>query len=358
MLIIPKLESSRPKMVAEVCRVVRENFYAPQKLIDWESTCNQYIRQASFARTQQDIIDIIQEMLGTLDVSHLRLIEPDVYDTDIFPEFKNVKRNSFGFDLFETNGSIYVRDVIDGSAAHDAGVVRGDIILKIDGARPNGHRLLRPSGTGDGFHIYPEGPVKLTLRRGRRTLERTLTPKKWNHIDATARSAHLEPYGDIIIAYIHLWHMCNEKILQILESLIKDVSSQANGLLLDLRGFGGNIEFPKKVMGILSQWNKPIVAIVDSETRSSKEMLAYMLKRDRKAVVVGERTKGVVLGSHFLPISDGYQVLIPTIDCASFTDGVSLEKNGVKPDVKVQDKLGVRDPILEGSAKVLRELIG
>ena len=183
-------------------------------------------------------------------------------------------------------------------------------------------------------------------------------PKTWNHIDAISRSAHLEHLEGMTVGYVHLWHMSNEVVLSILKDLLFHGFKDANGLILDLRGFGGNVDFPDIVAEMMRQWKKPAVAVIDEQTRSSKEMLAYMLRRDKTAILVGERTKGAVLGAIFFPLSDGSQILVPTMDCASITGGVSLEKNGVKPDVPVKDVLGIKDPILEASAKVLRSMVG
>lgn len=355
-IVVAKNQSPRPHIVSEVCSIVKENFYDKKKLVDWDKKCSFYRKKADAASNHQQVLDLIAEMLGTMDVSHLRVLEPDVFHFDVYCEMNNIKAPSFGFDLFEHEGKIKVRDVLDGSAAYDAGIARGDVLVKINGEPTKSSRLLRPAGTGAGYHIFPEGPVKLFFVRDGNVMEKTVYPKNWNHIDAIERSAHLENFGDDQFGYVHLWHMSNKIVLEILDSLLKGGFRDASGLVLDLRGFGGNIEYPAIVTNMIMSWGKPVVAVTDGNTRSSKEMLAYLLRKNKAAVIVGERTLGAVLGSHFFPLSDGSQIIVPTISCASMTDGVSLEKNGVRPDVYVKDVLGVRDPILEGSARVLRSM--
>ena len=166
MLITAKRQSPRRHILREVCAIVKDNFYNPRKLIGWESKCKRYETKAASASTHQDVLDLIDELLKGVGVSHLRVLEPDVYRLDVVSEMDDLKRPSFGVDLSEKKGRIFVSDVLDGSAAYDVGIIRGDIILKVNGEDPKKSRLLRPSGTGSGFHIYPEGATKLLISRG------------------------------------------------------------------------------------------------------------------------------------------------------------------------------------------------
>ena len=347
----------RPHILREAWGVVDKRFYDRDKLRSWKRIGHRYMKKALAARNHGEVIDVIQAMLGELGVSHLRLIEPDVFERDIVAEISDIKFPSFGMTLKKEGNAVVVSDVVDGGSAYEHQIIRGDKVTGIDGAPPLLSPLLRPSGSGAGSHIAAVSSPTIEILRGNKRIAIRITPKNWNYIDATQASINTEMYDGLVIGYIHLWHMSNAKILQILKRALFETFKDAQGLILDLRGFGGNIQYPKRVKEMIREWRRPVVAIIDSQTRSSKEILAYLLRKHKLAVLVGERTKGAVLGGDFVKLSDGSQVIVPVLSCEHLTDGISLEKNGIKPDVHVKDKLGARDPILEAAAKVLRGMI-
>jgi carboxyl-terminal processing protease len=74
--------------------------------------------------------------------------------------------------------------------------------------------------------------------------------------------------------------------------------------------------------------------LVDHGTRSGKEILAHAFKTSKRAVLVGERTAGAVVGGRPYVLSDGSLLLIAVQDVQ--VDGVRLEGVGVEPDVEVK----------------------
>jgi carboxyl-terminal processing protease len=99
-----------------------------------------------------------------------------------------------------------------------------------------------------------------------------------------------------------------------------------------------------------SSWRKPLAVLVDGGTRSGKEVVSRALQKNRRAVLVGERTAGAVVAGRILPLSDGSLLFLAVDDI--LVDGERLEGVGVVPDVQVPAALPFaegKDPQLEAA---------
>lgn len=322
----------------------------------WQRIGNKYKKLALKARNQKDLYDIIQKMLNELGVSHLRIMDPEVFDHDIDSEVRDVNYPSIGLDIEKIRSKYYIRTIVEQSAAAKSGLKRGDHVIAINHIPIEKSKLIRPSGTGGVYRIHPRHNILLTILRGRRAYNFELTPTYWNRISASAASGKIFMKDGDVICYLHLWHLANYKMLNILRNFLKNSPDTCQGLLLDLRGFGGTIAYLDDFLSILKRWNKPIVAIIDKETRSIKETIAYHLRKQKIAILVGEKTIGSVLGSQFFDLSDGGKMIIPVMDMRYLSDGKKLEANGVKPDIAVSNHTPAakgRDPTMEKGLEVI-----
>ena len=78
-----------------------------------------------------------------------------------------------------------------------------------------------------------------------------------------------------------------------------------------------------------------VVVLVNEWTNSAAEMVANFAAENRLATVVGEKTRGNVLGAMNFNVGGGYWLRLPV--SGWFTSkGRSLEGNGVVPDVLVK----------------------
>ncbi|WP_321390304.1 S41 family peptidase, partial [uncultured Desulfuromusa sp.] len=82
-----------------------------------------------------------------------------------------------------------------------------------------------------------------------------------------------------------------------------------------------------------SQWRKQAVYLVNGDSRSGKELLAYGARRYPQLKVIGERTAGHVLGGRLFPLSNGDALFLAVQ--SALVDGVNLEGIGVSPDIEV-----------------------
>jgi C-terminal processing protease CtpA/Prc len=78
-----------------------------------------------------------------------------------------------------------------------------------------------------------------------------------------------------------------------------------------------------------------IVVLVNEWTNSAAEMLGAFAAENRLATVVGEKTRGNVLGAVNFKVGGGYRLRLPVFGWYT-SNGRSLEGNGVDPDVPVE----------------------
>ena len=94
-----------------------------------------------------------------------------------------------------------------------------------------------------------------------------------------------------------------------------------------------------------SQWRGALFVLINGGTRSSKEVVSYALQKHRRAVLVGTRSAGAVMGGRCFLLSDRSLLYLAVAETR--VDGERLEGIGVAPDVEVTDALpyaGGADP--------------
>ncbi len=172
------------------------------------------------------------------------------------------------------------------------------------------------------------------------------------------------------IAYVRL-SAFSDNVDQLFRWALEDIGRQP-ALILDIRGNpGGFVDSIDDVAGIFLQpgtliatgsrrhdwfgeqrfkatanvgmrYSGRLIVLVDGSTQSGAESLAEALKYYRRAIVVGTRTAGKVLGVDAEErLEDGGLLRVATLDMRA-ADGTRLEGRGVNPDVtvpKVPDQL-------------------
>jgi C-terminal processing protease CtpA/Prc len=98
-----------------------------------------------------------------------------------------------------------------------------------------------------------------------------------------------------------------------------------------------------------------IAVLIDSDSGSASEVFARVLQLEERGLVLGDRSAGAVMKSRFFAHHVGVDVIALygasiTIADLIMTDGQSLEKTGVMPDIVIiptaQDIASKRDIVL------------
>ena len=336
---------------------------------------------------------VLRNLLAEFKVSHLTIVAPDVFQTNFAPEMNNTTSLRPGLDITELEpGRYFVAAVLDGSAAQDTGVLRGDRIVEIQGKPAAQSPLLADSGGDPGLpglpHYFirvPEGGAALELSLQRSAADTQLVAvsiqcTETSMIQATKNSVRVIEHKGRRFGYIHFWHFLSSQMAQTLRAAINNEFKDCDGLIVDLRGRGGSVPVmnacfapfadppPMRTRrGLRRQnynmprWEKPVVALQDSGSRSAKEVYAHNWKWKNVGPLIGETTSGAVLGSTFVALPDGSRLLLPAQEVRRLTYGlVDLEANPVQPTHPVKDLLAYAqgvDVIKEAGIKVLHGLM-
>ncbi len=384
------------KVLDGVLSAIQRQFYdrdfSGLKLEDLRA---RYLDKVLAVKPKTPLYGVLNEMLGEFKVSHLALVEPEVYALYFEPEFTNGVTLRPGFEIARLGDEYFVASLHQGGAAETAGLLRGDRIVRINGLEAARSPMLVDGGSDPGIPGAPhyviccpiEAPERtLTLEIQRKRGDKELTtvkiePALGSLIESTRNSVAVIEKDGRKLGYIRIWHVLHEEIARILSFAIRKKFADCDGMILDLRGRGGNIavmnavlepfgEAPpqpdrrgrmrRQVTG-MPKWTKPVVGLIDSGSRSAKEVIAHNWKYLEVGPLVGETTAGAVLASNFARMPDGSQLLLPVSAVQNLAYGnVKLEGNGVKPTHPIADIVAYAqggDIIKETGIKVLLEKV-
>jgi len=386
---LPPAEVTRPEtrlvVFDEVWQSVRDHFYDPTlRHLDWAAMREKY-QPLVAAAADEERSAIINRMLDELAASHTRYYTPDdpaYYQLlDIFAgSLRRDLRRAFpdGQVIYPSIGiftrriedKTFISGVFDGFPAAKAGLKVGDELLAADGTPYHPVRSLTAKVNQE---------VTLQVRRSldEPPHEVVVVPQQTKpneaFLKAMQESARVIHTHGVAIGYIHVWSYAGQQYQRLLEHEIFSGSlKEAEALVLDLRdGWGGaqahyldlfNAQGPTVTMvdrhGDVTvanvKWRKPVVMLINSGTRSGKEILAYGFKKYGMGEVIGTRTAGAVLAARAFLLSDGSLLLLAVSDV--FVDGQRLEGVGVTPTLEVPltvEYAQGKDPQLERALELL-----
>ncbi|MCW5942568.1 MAG: PDZ domain-containing protein [Fimbriimonadaceae bacterium] len=343
------------KVWDDCARSIRRRYFARESRKDrMESLLGKYGPRAKTAKSRREFADAVNAMIVEFGDSHFALLTPEDQG---YALMDNLAGGSATIPhvgaWFRKGGDGYtVQMVLDGTPAMEAGLRPGDLILTVNG------KPFTPVSSLAGL----EGEsVELSYRRGgetrrAKTRVETQTPLDM-FLDATRESARVIERDGKRFGYVHLWTMANDRFRTALHGLIAGKLADTDGFVLDLRdGFGGRPEgfadpffrpdvqlewkFAEGAPGMKQSfgYGKPLVTIINGGSRSAKEVLAFVLKRSKRATLLGATTAGHVLGTTPYRIADWAFLEIPMVDVIA--DGVRLEGKGVAPDIVLPIEFG------------------
>jgi carboxyl-terminal processing protease len=373
----------------EVWARVRDSFYDPDlRGVNWEEIGQKYRLQAT--KPGADLARVINGMLAELGASHTGYYTPqgtDYFDlADIFSgglrrdlpkHFSNgeVSYTGIGISTRVIDGSFFIKGVLDGFPAGDAGLTVGDELVAVNG---------EPFQPIDSFANRAGQKVTLTVRRqaGGKPVDLAVTPQRVRpnemYRKAMEESARLIEADGLKIGYVHIWSYARYEYQNLLEDLLTTGKlKDADALIWDLRdGWGGadpgyldifNSRSPTMTLTgrdgrheiVNGKWRKPVVLLINEGTRSGKEVLAYGFQKYGIGTVIGTRSAGAVLAGRAYLMSNGNLLLLAVADVS--VDGERLEGRGVTPSIEAPFDIRYaqgRDPQLARAIDTLTRMIG
>jgi carboxyl-terminal processing protease len=242
-----------------------------------------------------------------------------------------------------------VSGVVPGSPAQKAGLMRGDVVLAIDGRDTSGL-----SSDAASAMIRGKAGTTVTLRVQRGGGVVTIGVHRENFTSPTVQSARLE--GDVL--YIRVYQFAQNTTDEFDAALRKGLPG-AKGVVLDLRDNGGG--YVSAARSVISRFVKsgeafetrgrdgsektnvdgnhpaaevPLTVLVNGNTASASEIVSGSLQAHHRGKLVGMKTfgKGSVQVDYPMP---GGGDLHLTIQHWFLPDGRSINHSGLQPDVTV-----------------------
>jgi len=303
------------------------------------------------ARTAAQQRESVRRFLSMLPYSHLMLcsrtawerMEADVVG-DSYP--------MFGMVLEQRGGRWFAASVLDGGPAAREGIRQGDEVVAIGDQVPGSSTLVdwpvRDAAVGGqnmhGLLVPEEGYVSLRIR-ARSAGGAFLYPVETITVEAEEYSLQRASEASIglldldgrKVLHVRLWMVVHMHTGQMLaEAMARH--PQAEALVLDLRGSGGSAAECARILQVLERsvhgTGMPLVALVDGETRSAKEILAHEIQRRQLGVLVGRRTAGALLAASFVPVGPEEMLMLPHARLGALS--AAVEGRGIRPDVEVR----------------------
>ncbi len=309
----------------------------------------------------------LQGIVGSLDPhsEYMNARDYKMLEEEISSEFGGI-----GVQVELRNGNVVVIAPIAGTPGARAGILRGDIIVSIEGSRLEKPSLDDVVGRLRG---KPGTKVKLGFVRPSTTKDFELTLTRERIKVESVRDVRLRPDG---IGYVQITQFSERTGEEFIEALNTLNEQNMRGLIVDLRDNPGGLLnaavevaepfFNKGELIVYTQGRKkedrdeyraaapepaltlPVVVLINAGSASAAEIVAGALKDTRRAVIVGERSFGKGSVQSILPLRKGEGLRLTTARYYT-PSGVTIHEKGVTPDVEI-----VMSPAEDQSARLQR----
>ena len=267
------------------------------------------------------------------------------------------KFGGLGIQISIVDGMLTVISPIRGTPAYDAGIMAGDIILKIDGRSTE--RITLPEAVQI-LRGEPDSDVVLTVRHPGNRADAEITVTRGIINPPSVEYEIVENGTGIGLLRINSF---SAKVTDELLEALNDLQEQdLKGLILDLRGNpGGLLDRAVEVCDVFldsgvvvsvrgrrpgqrkeflanedSQFESlPLVVLVDGGSASASEIVAVGLRDHDRALLVGSRTYGKGSVQNLIPLKDGAVLKLTTARYYAPAGEPIEDRKGIMPDVYV-----------------------
>jgi carboxyl-terminal processing protease len=319
------------------------------------------------------VSELMQGALEPLDdpTSIIWPVDAEEFDKHTRGDFPGV-----GISIILNNqGEVEVSSPMGGTPAFRAGILPGDVIIKVDGQSLKGFSLTKTVRTITGLKGTP---VTLTIRRDGEEIDFTLIRDiiKIRSVKGLKRQAEDEQRWDYWldpengIGYVRVDNFQANTVTDLRQTIGRLQGEGLRGLVLDLRFNPGGLLtaayemasiFLDKGAGVVSTRGRnptdnrsfdtyrqgtfkdlPLVVLVDEASASGSEIVSGAIRDNKRGKVIGARTYGKGSVQNVIPLSRSNAKLKITTAAYFLPSGVSIHKTprsetwGVEPDISVR----------------------
>ena len=367
------LKDEFEQMYYEAWAGMEQNFYDGDfHGENWQELRDRYAKFLPYVRSRANLTLIFNEMLGELNTSHFGF-NSNGPENDIYLGTRSMETGI----VFKNDNPFIVDKVVKDSPLdlETSEVLPGDELIAVNG------KNVDKSKNRNSFFVGPtiSNELEMTFKRGGEEVKVKVHPtsygalKTWLYDEwMDQNEAYVDEKTGDKISYVHMKNMGGGELQHFLEYMVSNKGNR-EGLILDLRyNTGGNVHDP--VLQFLSQraylqWkyrdgeltnqpnfspsDKPIVLLINEQSLSDAEMTAAGFKELGLGTIVGTETYRWIIFTSGQGLVDGSFYRLPSWGCYTL-DGRNLEKEGVSPDIRVNENFVDR---MEGNQKQLDKAI-
>lgn len=327
--------------------------------------------------SEDKVYGAIKGLVGAYGDPYTVFLPPE--DSEAFAEDISGNFSGIGMEVGNRDGVVSVIAPLKDTPAYRAGLLAGDVIVKIDEVSTEGmsideavRRIRGEKGTVVTLSIFREGNLELTEFKVTRDTISIPTVKS-------------EQKGKTFIISLYSFNALAE--LKIQEALREYVRSDAENIVLDLRGNpGGYLQSAVAIASFFLPTGKVIVkerqgeggeeklyrstgktlqerapkkmvVLIDKGSASASEILAGALQEHGYATLIGTDSYGKGSVQELVPI-DGGSSLKVTVARWFTPNDTSISDGGLKPDILIkrtpEQRINDEDPQLEAGLRFLK----
>jgi carboxyl-terminal processing protease len=351
-----------------------DEFWAVWKLLDEKFVSASTTKSLTLEDKVQGAIAGLVSAYGDPYTVYLPPSEAERFGDDISGNFSGV-----GMEVGLRDGVVTIISPLPGTPAEKAGLISGDIIVKIDGKSTEDMRvdeavrMIRgEKGTTVTFEIFREGDKDF----------RTI-PVVRDTIDIP--TVKTEKVDDVFIIALYSFNAISESKME--EAVKEYQASGSKKLIIDLRGNPGGFMqsavdiasffMPQGKVVVREQSGKGeedivfrtrsrqvgeftpenLIVLVDNGSASASEILAGALKDHGVATVIGVPTFGKGSVQELMDLDGGASLKV-TIARWLTPNGVSISDGGLAPDIVIKrtpaDREAGKDPQKDAALRFLK----
>ncbi len=315
-----------------------------------------------FGRIKRDYVEPVSDKKLLEDAVRGMLSGLDPHSTYLGDEeYKELKEGTtgqfggLGIEVSMEDGYVKVVSPIDDTPASKAGILAGDLIIKLDERPVKGMSLAEAVKLMRG---EPGSEITLTVvREGSQMPLKIVIARAVINVKSV-KSRVLEPgYGYIRISSFQ--SKTDQNLRDALKELTQNSKQPLKGLVLDLRNNPGGVldaavgvsdafltnglivytegriknsemRFNASPDDLLA--GAPIVALINAGSASASEIVAGALQDHHRAIIMGEKSFGKGSVQTVLPTSNGGAIKLTTARYYT-PSGRSIQAEGIEPDI-------------------------
>lgn len=346
-----EMKDSPKQVIDEVWQIVNHQFVDSNfNRIDWRKKREELLSRSYTSKAQA--YKAIQQALKELGDPYTRFLPPEEFEALTSQTAGEISGIGIRIVTDPRTQELYIADVVKKSPAFQAGLKRGDRIVRIDG-QPTVLMSLEKAQEALKGEIGTEVSLEV-VREGRPSFVVKITRLKF---EIPSLEFSLKREGEMKVGYIRLEEFNSHAVAQMRNAIRQLQKENPHAFVLDLRGNPGGLLFASvdiarlwlakgEIVDIVDRQgghqrysannsaltDLPLVVLVDSNSASASEILAAALKENKRAILVGTNTYGKGTVQSVYPLSDGSGLAV-TISRYYPPSGTNINRRGIAPDI-------------------------